>query len=360
MELVLREMIAGEAKVVQSLGIKSFLRSLEGFYVSKPVTARVAVKGDEIVGGFLYAIENCGEKKLGFVDFFFVDPVYAGQGIGRALCEEGASYLWAEGCDYLATFVRDDNVGSWAAFEKAGFLRADLPKVAGALGLAGFVKAYVKHLYGVCIGCDLYFAVCPENQANLPAYSKKSGIGQMVLHVLANITFLMILILSTMGISNVISDPALIISVLPSLLIIFGGTITLGYIGTLFSKRKWHYRMVSGGLLLSLIFSVFGMFIPVAGNWYPDRYENTSKFRADMFISAILPWIYLIGLFVIIRLAGDEIGFLSSGLWTVGALLMFRCIPFSVVNLGSVRVFRWNKVLWAVMVLASIFIVYFW
>jgi len=46
MELILREMEAGEAKAVQALGIKCFLRSLEGFYVVRPKTALVAEKGE--------------------------------------------------------------------------------------------------------------------------------------------------------------------------------------------------------------------------------------------------------------------------------------------------------------------------
>lgn len=366
MDLTLREMQPSEARTVQLLGTKSFLRSLEGFGVPKPKTARVAVKDGKIVGGVIYSIENCGGKKLGFVDIFFVDKAYAGQGIGRALCDEGVAYLWAEGCDYLATFVRDDNVGSWRAFEKAGFIRSDLPKVAGALGQGGFIKTHVKHLYGFGLGCDFYFAVRPENSADLPAYSKKTGIGQLALHLFTNIALVLIVILSGMGFANVASDPPLITSQLPtiliSLLLIFGGVIILSYIGTLFSGRKWHYRMPTGGLLLGLIFG-FGMgaLIPMAGNWYPNHYENTRKFRVDMGISAFLSWLYLIGLLIIARLFGGDIQFLGSGLQVViSILLMFRCIPFPVVNLGSVRVFRWNKVLWALMAAASIYLAFFW
>ena len=129
MELIIREMEAGEAKAVQALGIKCFLRSFEGAYVPRPKTACIALMGGEVVGGFLYALESCGKKKLGIIDFFFVDPKHAGQGIGRALCKEGVSQMWAEGCDYLATFVRDDNVGSWSAFQAAGLKSVSLPKV---------------------------------------------------------------------------------------------------------------------------------------------------------------------------------------------------------------------------------------
>jgi len=365
MELILREMEAGEARAVQSLGIRSFLRSLEGFFVTKPKTALVAEKDGKIVGGFLYAIETRGAKKLGFVDFFFVEPAYAGQGIGRALCDEGVARLWAQGCDYLATFVRDDNVGSWAAFEKTGFARASLPKVAGALGLGGFVKTYLKHLYGLCTGCDLYFAARPDSQAPASDYAKKTGISQLALHVLTNTMLVLIPALvafAAAGASSAAFSVQQFSMVSLSLLIVFGGAAVFGYIGALISRRKWRYRMPSGGLPLSFIFSVIGgMLYPVAGNWYPDRYENTPKFRKDMGISAILPWLYMIALLVAARQFGIELPILSTmPQIIIAVLLVFRCVPFPHVNLGAVRVFRWNKVLYGVMVLASIFFAFFW
>ena len=82
MKLILREMKPDEANTIQSLGIMCFLRSMEGFYVPKPKTARIAEVDGKIVGGFIYNIETSRKKKFGIIDFFFVDPKYAGQGIG--------------------------------------------------------------------------------------------------------------------------------------------------------------------------------------------------------------------------------------------------------------------------------------
>jgi ribosomal protein S18 acetylase RimI-like enzyme len=365
MGLILRKMEDDDAKAVQLLGIKSFLRSGEGFYVSRPKTAWVAEKEGEIVGGFLYAIEESKGKKLGFIDYFFVKPEYAGQGIGRALCEDAISHLWAEGCDYLVTFVRDDNVGSWRVFEKTGFTRASLPKCISELGIGGFIKVYLKHVYGFCLGCDLFFAVCPENSVALSAFTKKTGFGQMLLYVLTNIALLLVLIIASTGIMDIISNPSILTSQLPIAFLSFGsifvGIIIFSYIGTLFSGRKWQYRMPTGGILLSGLFSVFGMFLPIAGNWYPQLYENTAKLRASLGISATLSWLYLMGLFVIARLFGEDIRFLGVGFqMTIFILLIFRCIPFPSINLGSVRVFRWNKILCALMVLVTIFLLFVW
>ena len=147
-----------------------------------------------------------------------------------------------------------------------------------------------------------------------------------------------------------------------SLLAAFGGAALFGYIGTLVSGLKWRYRMPTGGLPLSLVISVFfGALYPVAGNWYPDRYENTPKFRRDMGISALLPWLYTMALLVAARQFGGEIPILSTMPQIIIAILLaFRCVPFPHVNLGTARVLRWNKVLYGAMILASIYFVFFW
>jgi len=360
MELIIREMETEEAKALQSLGNKTFLRSLEGPYVPKPKKARVAVRDGKIVGAYCYSIEICGEKKLGFVDFLFVDPAYAGQGIGSALCQEGAAHLWELGCDYLAAVVRDDNVGSWLAFEKTGFIRASLPKVAGALGIGGLAKTYIKHFYGFSPGCDFYFAIRPDDSSvPLSDYAKGTGFRQILLHPVTNILLALLPVLIAVITSAVI--PSNLPILLSRLLIVFGGVILFSYIPTLFSGRKWHYRMPTGGLLLASILSIFGFFMPMAGNWYPDRYENTQAFRRDMGISALLPWVYLLGISIAARLfEGVSMFFGARVLVVIGVLLVFRCIPSPVVNLGSVRVFRWSKVLCVLLALASIYTVFFW
>jgi len=357
MELNIREMQPEEAKSLQSLGSKIFLRSMEAPFVPKPKKAHVAVCDGKIVGGFCYSFEKCGEKKLGFVDYFFVDPAYAGQGIGRALSQGGIAYLWEQGCDYLASVVRDDNVGSWSAFEKTGFIRASLPKVAGSLGLGGFIKTYIKHFYGFSPGCDFYFAIRPDdNSVPLLAYAKRTGFGQILLHPLTNT--LLALIPFLIGLITFTTDPSNLPMLVLRFLIVFGGVIFFSYIPTLLSGRKWHYRMPTGGLLLASIFSIFGLFMPMAGNWYPDRYENTQAFRRDMGISALMSWAYLLGILIAARLFDGVRPFIATGV--IGVLLIFRCIPFPVINLGSVRVFRWNKFLCVLLALASIFTVFFW
>jgi len=341
--MILREMQAEEARGLQLLALKNFWRSLESPYVTKPKMAMLAEKDGKIIGGFLYSIENSGKNKLGFVDFFFVDSQHMGQGVGSALCKEGIARMWAQGCDYLITVVRDDNVGSWASFEKMGFVRANLLKFTRAVGFGGLIRAYLSHSYGVSVGCNLYFAARSENSE---VYAKDFGLGQMFLHLVINIA------LALLSFSVIIFEslPQLILS----LALVFGGVILFAYIGTLFSKRSWRYQFTTGGAVLSLILPLGGGVFPLAGGFYPKRYENTEKFRRDMAITAILPWVFLMALLLIVQFF--DFGFLYSGLIAgiTRALLLFRCIPLLSANFGASRIYKWRQDLWFMMVVASV------
>jgi len=130
-----------------------------------------------------------------------------------------------------------------------------------------------------------------------------------------------------------------------------------GFLGTLVSGRKWHYRTVSGGVIISIIMAVLGsIFLPVFGGWYPNKYENTPEFRRDMGISALLPWLFLMGTLMAVRFAGIHLYGLTH---LLGILLIFRCIPMPHVNFGMMRIFRWNKIICAAMIIATVGMVFF-
>jgi len=349
--MILREMQAGEERGLQFLALKSFWRSLESPVVSRPKTAMVAEKDGKIIGGFLYSIENSGKNKLGFIDFFFVDSAHAGQGVGGALCKNGVAHMWAQGCDYLMTFVRDDNVGSWAAFEKSGFTRVGLPEFTRAVGIGGLIRTNINHAYGLSMGCNLYFAT--QNETTSVAHTKGFGFGQLILHFI--VSTVLVLVAGLFAIPDFLSElPRLILSVA----IVFGGVMLFTYIGTLFSRRGWKYQMTTGGGMLSLIAPLLGVFIPIAGGFCPEKYENTAKFRRDMAMTAILPWVFLIALMPILR--SFDFAFLHSGIMTNIALilLIFRCVPWHSANLGSSRIFHWNLILWILMVVATLVVLF--
>jgi len=363
-------MQAGEAKLLQKRGSVAFLRSLEAPFMPRPKHALVAELNGEDVGCFSYSITNLGKKKLGFCDYLYVDSAHAGKGIASKLCAEGINYMREQGCDYLATSVRDDNVGSWATFEKHGFVRAKTPHMIKALGLMGYLRLSISSMQGIAgYSCDFFMATRPESQPPTSAYKKESGVGQLLLHLLTNLGLLIMpfivgIILSNIDISYFGSSYFL--AFLLSALTIFGGAILFTFIGTLLSKRNWAYRTaIGGGILLSFILSFLGIFIPIAGSWYPAKYEYTPKFKRDMAITAILPWLFLLGLrFIFGRNNSnfDSFDFLDISLLlgVANVFLVLRCIPFHTFNHGSSRVYKYNKILWIVMVVISLAVVFFW
>jgi len=295
-DIVLREMHPNEAKGLQLLALKNFRRSLESPYVFKPKTAILAEKDGKTIGGFLYSIETVGKNKLGFVDFFFVDSAHMGQGVGSMLCKDGIALMWEQGCDYLITFVRDDNVGSWAAFERQGFVRAGLPQFIKAVGLGGLIKSNLPHGYGFSIGCNLYIATNPKSEIPATGFKKGLGFGQIMLHFLMSLALLLIV-----GFFNI-----------PMIL-------------------SWNVSFDSDILIGLPLFLLTVIFI----------------FVGTMLFTAFLPWLFLLALMPLFQTFG-----LNQILVII--LLIFRCIPWLSVNIGTSRIFQWNKALWFVMVLATI------
>ncbi|MCL2193196.1 MAG: GNAT family N-acetyltransferase [Treponema sp.] len=351
MDITFRHMNPEEAADLKKLGRKSF-GPLEALFVPTPKVALVAVMDEKIVGGFVYDLETIDDKKIGIASFLFTDPAFHGQGIGKRLCEEGIRYLWEEeGCDALVTFVRDDNVASWGLFKKNGFVLASLPKLAKFLGLPGLAKLCTKTTFGLfAIGHDFYVAMRNEESTRL--YGKKDGPGQVAAYVLINMLFLLLLffVLSSQNIFYMMASGTLVLS----------GVVLAGYIGTLFSKRKWGFRFTNGGGLIYLIINLAARrFFPLIGNWYPLHYENTPRFKRDIAVNAIAVWVFLLGLVAagVITYTPPVLLTYASGI--ASALLIYRCLPVAVFgSSGFWRVFKWNKIVLGLLVVASILVVF--
>jgi len=347
MDLTFRSMNNDEAMELKKLARKSF-GFIEGLFVTKPKTAIVAIIDEKIVGGFVYQLEICNGKKIGFVSFLFTDPVFQGQGIGKQICEKGIQHLWEIGCDNLVTFVRDDNVFSWGIFKKNGFALTNLQNVANVIGLLRAMKLYIRTLYGLFgIGHDFYIASPEKESASL---QKKEGtIRQVLVYVLLNTLIFLPNAIITRN----------IIPVIVSSSFIFLGIVFAGYIGTLFSKRKWSFRFTGGGVVSYFIINIFpNLFFPVIGNWYPIQYENNPKFKRDMAINVISVWLFLL----ILLIVGKNIKYIPMLFMYVpsiaAVLIILKCLPIPVFESGGFgRVFKWNKIVFGLLAIVSIFFV---
>jgi len=335
-----------EAKVLQSLGTKVFLRSLEAPFITKPETAYVVVVNDTIAGGFIYNISSSTGKKLAVVDYFFIDPKLAGKGIGSKLCQAGMAHLWDEGCDFIAAFVRDDNIASWSSFEKAGLRRISVLEATKHVGISGIFRCLFYHLFSFFIGCDFYLA---SKDGKPDPIRKESGLNQLFRSGIYN---MLLIVVITLNIVRFFVDrdfiPSLdnIATAVIAFLVVFSAVTISSYLPTLFSREKYKYRMTDGGFIMSILAALFTMYIPISGNWFPQNYNKSGK-NVTMLLTALLPWLLL--LILGLALHGETNDILGVIFNISRILLFFRCIPFLSANLGSSRVYTFSKILWMIM-----------
>jgi len=316
--------------------------------IRKPKYGLVAIAYDKIVGGVFYFTKNSGAKKIGVVSFLFTDPNFQGHGIAGKLLDECIATLWAEDCDGLISYVQDDNVGSWAAFEKRGFVKTTLQKSMKALGASTAIKSQVlfTETFVFCVGADFYMAL-PDKEATKKYERRDIGIVQIGLSLLINLLMLSLIIIRA-------SAPLMAII---SIVLVLAGIITVGWIGTWFTGYKWRFRLTQGGFLITPVLTLLNTIFPLIGNWYPVKYENTPKFRRTMAFNSILVWLFLLGIMISNMFVNSLI---LEGMQNISAFfLLYRCIPihpFS--SYGSERVYNWNKAVFGIFAIASILFVF--
>jgi len=347
MEIHIRTMQPEEAKEALAVYRKSF-GFPEGYFSPKPKEAIVAVADGKIVGGLFYKTKEIAKKKLGYIDFLFTDPAHQGKGIARKLCAEGFKLMWEQGCNGLVTFVQDDNVASWLQFVKHGFVRTSWPKMIKLLGLPGAIQTkLLTTTFGLATAYDFYVAL--PDEAQTAAYEKKAcSPTQIAAYMLANLIFFSLLIWSAQD----------RLAALIAVAILFLSSICAGYVGTLFSRRKWHFRLNSGGLLVSTFVAIFQVW-PMNGGWYPTQYEDTPKFRRDMATSSIAVWIFLVAAFLS-HLVVQEATPIWQTIWNLSFfLLIIRFIPINPISsYGARRILKWSKGAYVIMLAATAFILF--
>lgn len=341
MEILIRQMKPEEARTVQKIAQHSF-GALEGIGIPKPKQAIVAVSGDTIVGAVQYKFHRAGGKKIGYFDYAFVAQDYRSQGIGNMLYKAATDYLWEQGCDAQTALVKDDNVGSWRLFLKNGFARASLPELAEQFGLLGAFKLYFGTLFGIAVGMDYYAALRGRQFPDRKGGSARQIIGYLSANLLLSLFFLF---------SERTNRGALLAAYFAFL----AGGILFGYMGTLFSSRKWHFRLCSGGGVICALVNLSGGVYPMAGNWYPESYHNSDEFRRDMGIQALTGWIFVIALTLCSAFMNEKHIFLRY-LNQMGKIFLlyrvFAFYPFE--SFGGGRVYRWNRGIYFLMAALSL------
>lgn len=325
----IRKMQKQEAQEVKRIAQRAF-GIVERWFVNTPKEAMVAEVDGKIVGGIIIKYITARGKKIAYFDEAFIDPIYQGRGIGRQLYKETTTYLWEQKCDALSALVKDDNVGSWKLFLNNGFSQITIREGICQLGILPMLLQYFTTPFWLGNGMEFYLAA---REGEVEAKKVKTG-QQIGLFMTVNLILMLL--------------PALWNSVsfllfISSYLALLSGGILFGYIGTLFSKRAWRYRLNSGGAALVFLINLIGIY-PMVGNWYPDKYEDTKTFKKDMGISALCEWLFILAVTSGALIFQKNYIFCSCLVQVGISLLIYHILifyPFEIY--GGRRVYLWSK-----------------
>lgn len=97
MAIIVRKMRPEEGDAVRKLGKRTF-EWFESLFVPNPKDGFVAYEGDDLLGAVLYKYYQVGDKKIGYVDYVFVDKKAHGKGVGSRLISACVKQMWEDGC----------------------------------------------------------------------------------------------------------------------------------------------------------------------------------------------------------------------------------------------------------------------
>lgn len=328
--LTIRKMEPFEAALVKKVARGAF-GGLEQFFVGSSKEAMVALIDGNIVGGIILKYIVCQDQKIGYFDTAFIAPAHQGKGIGGALYQKTAQYLWEQGCTALSALVKDDNVGSWQLFLNNGFSRVSMKEAFSQLGFGAMLLHYFAAPVFAANGMEFYLALKDGE-----AHPKKSGsVVEIFLYLLANAVLLL---------PMAVRSQTGFVSFLFSYLTLLSGGVLFGYFGSLLSGQKWRFRLNSCGAALVGLIHLLGGLYPMIGNWYPPKYENTAAFRRNAGITALFEW----GFFLVLTAAAVFLkGYFGvfEPFVSLGAIfLIYRILavyPFE--SYGGGRVYRWSR-----------------
>lgn len=338
----IRIMREDEAKTVQRLGRRAF-SSLESLFISPPKEAIVAVEGEKIIGAVILKLLK-GEQGVLIGDFSagFVDPACRGRGIASQLYKAATKRFWELGCTFITAQVKDENTGSWRALEKNGFARVTYMELRRLSGVRGLVSVLKSSPTAFAYGMDLYLAA-----KTVPVKKKADS---SVLQIAAYILLNLIMVCTALLLNRQLHLGWFLLAY-GALLI---GELLFTRIG-LVSEHRWNFRLTNCGFLIPLLVPLLGAAFPMQGNWIPEKYENTSRFRWILGGGAVLGWIYLLLTVALSKWVWTDLEF-TSYLYRLGSiLLIYKLLPvYPFEGLGAARVFRMNKLVYGTMAIATL------
>ena len=343
-EIIIRKIKSSEKKEVLKIARSSF-SGIESLTVSNPNKAMVALIDNKIVGGIIYKIIKCNQKKIAYISDAFVDKKYHNQGIGKKLYQETIEFLWEEKVDGITALVKDDNVASFKLLMDNGLKRVSFIEIIKNLGFINAIKHYFITPFFIAVGFDFYM-VMKDNKVK-----EKSSINQLVLFFFINLLLALPIWIGILTTNSSIFGNLFFAYL--TILIIF---ILTRYIGVLTTKEKWQFRINNGGMIINLIVNFLGFPYMINGNWYPEKYENTKEFKEKLarpelikwFIFLFLPFLYFTNSPYLKEVA--QLSFIY---------LIFFIIPFYPFNyFGGGRIYQYSKRIWAIALIVTLIVLF--
>lgn len=337
----IRAMKQNEAQEVRKLGKKTF-EWFESLFVPNPKDCCVAVEGNTIIGAVLYKYLTVAGKKIGYVDYIFVDKAGHGKGVGSKLVDVCLETMQKEGCDGYSAIVRDDNVGSWKMFVNRGLQRVGLDDLIRQFGVLGMFSLTFKTPMNIATGMEFYLKL--EHDAL--SVRKEDSTSQTLNYFIFSVLLLLPTIIY--GFEHAFHVIGAIVSVL-------GIRMVFGYIGTMFSNEKWYFRVCNGGYIIPFIASLFGGIYLISGNWYPRVYRKEADFKRSLGLTALAQWISLLCIVLMTRTQLGELEFVRTMASMSGIFMLISIVPFyPLASFGGKRIFDWSKWLYVIVVLFSL------
>lgn len=328
--LEIRAMKNSEAQEVKTLGKKTF-EWFEGLFIPEPKDCFVAVEENKVIGAVLYKYFSVANKKIAYIDFIFVDKAAHGKGIGSKLVDRCLEAMEKENCDAYTALVRDDNVGSWKMFVNRGLQRVGLDDLVREFGVLGMLNLTFKIPFNFATGMDFYLKLENDDLSS----SNKNSIFQAFKYLI--FTGLLLLPSFFYGFEDAFHLIGAVILIL-TIRIIFG------YLGTLFSDEKWHFRVCDGGYFIPFIASLLGGIFLISGNWYPEVYRKDADFKRSLGLTALTQWGSL--LFIVILTGTQLLEFrLFRTMSSLAAVFMLISIVplYPLASFGGKRIYDWNR-----------------
>ncbi|MBK8154750.1 MAG: GNAT family N-acetyltransferase [Streptococcus sp.] len=342
--VVIREMFADEGETLRKKA-KEALTPLEGLSVRKPNEAVVATIDNEIVGAFfLKVFTGKNNLKIGYLEQAFISKAHRGRGVGSKMYKEAIEKLKAENCEVISAIVTDDNVASWGLLKRHGFSKISFWQMIKLFGFFHSLLLCFRTSFGFAVGMNFWLSRSIKDE---------KSISEILSFLLGNTLFFTSFLLLRNVIMNDFQTQRIYAAFLALVVLMMSG-----FIGCLFSKDGWKFQLTRGGLFISGILMLFGIFFPLLGRWYPIDYKNTLSKKEKLGKQAAIAWGIQLVVFAICSQWLQELMVISILNNILTVFLFFHILAFYPLGyFGGQRVLEWNKYVYGILVLLTLFFI---